>query len=211
MRLLMSDVYHHLEQLSNVFLCISRRELWKGLAFNEDLRVGEDDVLMPQLLARASSCWHIGKPLYRYCICPGSLSTDWNEEKDADLIRIKELRIENAPQEFKRAAVWGAAVGFYWGARGEGKSSNCRIVESSNCGRGTSRPTLLTDSLDLPHFGRKWIRHHFHVLVAEALFGHGMSLRIRLGWMIRFACAAMDFWLLHRLRDRHRAGGRGAQ
>lgn len=187
---LLTDVYHHLEQLSNLVLYVSRRELWAGLRFDESLLIGEDDVMVPQMLLKAKSCWHLNKSLYHYQVHSNSLSTDWDDKKASDLIRIKEIRLRNAPAKYRRAAVWGAAVGHYWSA----DLAALRGMETKNAA-----------------FGRKWIRHHFHTLVAEALFGHGMSLRIRLGWVIRFACAAMNFWLLHRLRDRHWAEGRSAQ
>lgn len=177
---LLLDLYHDLGFAGNQVLLVSRRALWDGLAFDEDVTVGEDYLMAPRLVAKARSCCNLREPLYRYRFTPGSLMAAPDPAKERDRILILERRLATAPRRFRRAAAWGAGVECYWWA----DAAACTRVETGLAG-----------------YGRRWIRRHFAALAAEAVFGRVLPLADRVGWLARFACAALGWWTLQRRRS----------
>lgn len=181
---LRTEVYRDMSFASNLWLFVSRRSLWESLRFDESVTVGEDYLMVPRLLARAEHCAHLGRALYRYHRNGGSLMSGDPAAESRERREILERRLAETPPAFVRAAAWGVGIGFYWMA-------DLAALE----GRET----------DNAAYGRRWIRRHFHWLLAEAFFGRWMPLRDRIGWVVRFVCAAMDFWWLQKRKARGRA------
>lgn len=181
-RRLLIDLYRNLGMAGNQVLFVTRRELWNGLRFDEDVVVGEDYLMAPRVLSRARSCQNLGKALYLYYRNAGSLMTEQAADKERDLLRIQERRLAEAPAECRRAVLWGIGVDCYWWAE---------------------RGALSGRETELSRHGRKWLRRHLPVLTAEALCGRGLCLRDRIGWMVRFFCAVTGCWWWQR---RKRAG-----
>lgn len=172
-RRLLLDLYHDLGVAGNQVLLVSRRALWRGLEFDEDVVVGEDYLMAPRLIAKAKTCFNLRAALYRYRMTPGSLMSAPDAEKDRDRIRVLERRLAEVPRRFRRAAEWGVGVECYWWA----DAAACSGTETA-----------------LAVYGRRWIRRRLFALFAEAVCGSMLPWSDRLGWSARFACAALGWW-----------------
>ena len=182
-RRLLTDVARDMRIFSNTVLFVTRRGLWTGLRFTEDTRIGEDYMMALPLLSRAKSCVYLGRSLYRYHCTAGGLMMNEAAHETKERVLIMERRLAGAPQTCRRSAAWGMGVGCYW------------LAEAAALGK---RPSENAD------YGRRWIRRQFGVLLAEAVCGRWLSVRDRVGWMVRFACAATNCWWIQRRRH----GGR---
>lgn len=180
---LLDQVYRGLHLSGNLVLFVTRRELWQDLKFDDDVLIGEDYLMVPRLLARAKKGWNLGRPLYRYICTEGSLVVEPSEAKRCDQARIMGRRLVEARPEFRRAAEWGVGASHYW-------TADVAAL------RGQETPEA--------KFARQWIRRHLAVLMAGCAFGRGLTLGERVGWIVRFASAALNCWALQR---RHRQDG----
>ena len=177
---LLDQVYRGLHLAGNLVLFVTRRELWRELKFDDDVLIGEDYLMVPRLLARAKTGRNLGQPLYRYICTDGSLIVAPSAAKRRDQERIMVRRLEEALPEFRSLAEWGVGASYYWTADGTAL-------------RRQETPEAKT--------ARRWIRRHIVGLVAGCAFGRGLTFGERVGWMVRFASAALNCWVLQR---RHR-------
>ena len=107
------DVYENRRLQGHLFRIVSRRGLWNGLRFDENIAAWEDFLLLPQVLLRASSAGYLPRMLYRYVCHSGSalngLAVDGRLANAETAIR----RWHEAPCEYGRAALRGTLVGVY--------------------------------------------------------------------------------------------------
>lgn len=176
---LLTEVYHDVHLAGNQVLFVTRRALWRGLAFDEDILVGEDYLMAPRILARAKTGRNLGLPLYRYHCTAGSLMAEPSEAKLRDLETIARRRLAEVTAEFRKAAEWGVGTRHYWTA---------------------DLAALRRQETSAAKAARRWIRRHFVGLICECAVGRGLTPAERVGWLVRFACAAVDCWALQRRR-----------
>ena len=172
---------------STLFIYVIRRELWQGLKFDESVKVLEDYLLVPRVIALAKNCAYVPRKLYRYICNVDSILHKCVVEKEDDITRFWASRLEAVPQDCKGAAAWGSAVNCYW-----------------ICDRVALRPQSIENENVRMNAGRcrKFVRRHFPLLVREAFFAAELPLRERLEWLVRFFCVVSGFWWLQRRRHR---------
>ena len=176
---LLTEVYHDVNLAGNQVLFVTRRALWQGLKFDEDILIGEDYLMSPRLLARAKTGRNLGLPLYRYHCTAGSLMAESGEAKLRDLETIARRRLAEVTPEFRQAAEWGVGTRQYWTAD---------LAALRRCETPAAKAA------------RQWIRRHFADLIWECAIGRDLTTGERAGWLVRFVCAAVDCWILQRLR-----------
>ena len=181
---LLRDICRDVCRPSNLWLYVVRRELWRGLRFDEHALAGEDFLLLPQVLKNATSCTYIPKRLYRYVCNEKGLTNTQGPKREREVMGFRIARIDAVPAFCRAAALWGAAVSCYW------------ICDRNACGSddvGRSLEELAQD-------GREFVRRHSLGLLREALVSHDLSVRDRVVWLLRFMCVAVDVWWFQRLR-----------
>ena len=181
---LLRDICRDICRPSNLWLYVVRRELWRGLRFDEHALAGEDFLLLPQVLKNATSCTYIPKRLYRYVCNEKGLTNTQGPKRERDILNFRIARIDAVPASCRGAALWGAAVSCYW------------ICDRNACGSddiGRSLEELAQDC-------RAFVCRHSLGLLREALVSHDLSVRDRVGWLLRFMCVAVDVWWFQRLR-----------
>ena len=174
------DVYRDISRSSALWLYVAKRSLWEGLAFDEDVRVAEDYLLLPKMLARANSCVYIDKKIYRYNCTPESLMNTRSFEHDVEVVELWVRRFKGVERKYRGECLWGMCVSCYWLfdgiALGGSETNVCFADEcAARC--------------------REVIRQNLFGCLREAVFGYDLSLKDRLTWSLRFICAAMDWWL----------------
>ena len=179
------DVYRDISRPSALWLYVTRRSLWDGLRFDENVRVAEDYLILPKVLERAESCTYVSRMLYRYICNPKSLINTQNYELDMDVMKLWVRRLEESPREHRGECLWGMAVSCYWVC---------------------IRVALDVDERTKPGAGecarrcRETIRRSMGSLLHEVFAEYDFGLRERLIWYLRFFCAAMDWWWPQKLR-----------
>lgn len=178
---LLDQVYLGLHLAGNLVLFVTRRALWQGMSCDEDVLIGEDYLMTPRLLIRSTTAYNLGLPLYRYYCTPGSLMTEPSKAKRNDQERIMQRRLAEVAPEFRSVAEWGVGASYYWTA---------------------DVAALQRQETPESKTARQWIRRHFMRIFVESVFCRGLTLRERMGWMVRFASAAVNCWALQNLKSR---------
>ena len=179
------DVYRDIVRPSALWLYVTRRELWNGLTFDEDVRVAEDYILLPKVLERAKSCVYIPHLLYRYIRNPKSLINTQDFERDLEVYKLWIRRLEEAPPNHRGECMWGTAVSCYW---------VCVRVALDD------KIKTMPGAKECAERCRKIIRRFVPALLREALLARDFVFRERLMWYVRFLTAALDCWWLQKLR-----------
>lgn len=173
----LKDIYRDNPLGSYLWTMVTRRELWREARFDETAPTLEDYRLLPSVLGRAQTFKYLPKRLYRYYAYASSLT---HNTDIASLVRNVEVALERreaAPDEYKAAAMWGAATMVYW-----------QLYNLKGC-KGLEK-------------GREFIAHNFFALMREAKFM--VKWRRRTAWRARLLLAAMNVWWPIRLRDKLR-------
>ena len=187
------DVYRDISRSSALWHYVTRRSLWDGLSFDEEVRVAEDYLLLPKVLARARSCVYIDKKLYRYNRTPESLMNTRIFGHDAEVVGLWERRFSEVEPGYRGECLWGMCVSCYWLFDGIALCpSETGVRFADECAARC----------------RKVIRRNLLGCLREAVFGYDLPLKDRVCWSLRFVCAAMDFWLPQRLSRLMRRGRR---
>ena len=174
------DVYRDLSRPSALWLYVTRRALWDGLAFDETVRVAEDYLILPKVLERAKSCVYIPKKLYRYRCNPESLINTQDFALDLDVMKLWARRLEESPREHRSECLWGMAVSCYW---------VCDRVALDAAERAKPGAEKCADKC------REAIKRSMGFLLHEVFVEHDLCVCERLAWYLRFFCAAIDWWL----------------
>lgn len=180
---LMRDVSRDMGLGCNPFLYVTRRELWEGLLFAEDVRIGEDYLMAPRILSRARSCVYMGKALYRYYHTGGSLmDADGRTRTDLEQLHLFERRLCEAPEGFRPDLRIGAAIGCYWIAA-------CAALDGTDLEQGKACEA--------------WLRKNLGFLLGRMIVARGIGLRDRVKWGVKFILASYGWWGIVRWRKRH--------
>lgn len=178
------DVYRDICRPSNLWLYVTKRELWDGLSFDEAARVAEDYLILPKVLERAKSCVYIPKMLYRYVCSSNSLINTQDYELDMEVTKLWARRLREAPREHRGECLWGMAVSCYW------------VCDRVALSAGES---VKPGAAEYAHRCRKVIRRSMGFLLHEVIVECDLNIWDRLAWYFRFMCAATDWWLPQKL------------
>lgn len=110
---LVSDIYRDYKIGSYNFLYVTKRSLWEGIRFDENIRIMEDFLIMPKVITRAKSLAIIDKPIYRYIDNESSLLRADPARNAEENLRMRLRRYNEAPRRYKRAAYFAVAYGAY--------------------------------------------------------------------------------------------------
>lgn len=185
------DVYRDVVRPSMLWLYVIKRELWHDLWLDESVRVAEDYLLLPKVLARAKSCKYIDKLIYRYVCNEKSLINTQDFARFCEVMPLWERRLNEAPESAKCECSWGMAVSFYW------LFAIVAIVPSMSEQSGAKECAKKC---------REKIRSIYWGLWHEFFRARDFPLSHRIEWMMKFTCAALDFWWVQRRRYRRRRG-----
>jgi len=183
------DVYRDTIRPSALWLYVTRRSLWDGLAFDETVRVAEDYLMLPKVLERAESCAYVPKMLYRYVCNASSLINTQDFRRDMDVMVLWIRRLDETPRKYRSGCIWGLAVSCYW---------VCDRVEIFPDIKGLPCATECAARC------RAMIRRNMGALLREVFCGRDLGLRDRICWYLRFLCAATDWWWIQKMRYRRR-------
>lgn len=117
---LLRDLCREMERPSAPWLYVTRRRLWEGLRFDEEVAVAEDWLIMPQVLMRAKSCGYIPQKLYRYIHRESSLVNTLADEDRARIYAMEERMVKLLPSYLRRKRLWGMALNYFWGRNNRG-------------------------------------------------------------------------------------------
>ena len=174
------DVYRDICRPSNLWLYVTKRELWDGLSFDEAARVAEDYLILPKVLERAKSCVYVPKMIYRYVCNSNSLINTQDYELDMEVTKLWARRLMESPREHRGECLWGMAVSCYWVCDRVALDSAERAKPGAEKCAGKCRET---------------IKRSMGFLLHEVFVEHDLGVCERLAWYLRFFCAAMDWWL----------------
>lgn len=183
------DVYRDISRTSSLWLYVTKRSLWKGLSFDENICVAEDYLLLPKVLARANSCAYVDKKIYRYNFNPQSLMNARRFGQDAEAIESWARRLKETERKYRGECLWGMCVSCYWLC--DEKALDCSGADIPGAGECAAKC-------------RRAIRMNLFALLREAVIGCDLSFRERIAWSFRFICAATGWWAVQRWRRRAR-------
>lgn len=179
------DVYRDILRPSMLWLYVTRRSLWDGLLFDEDMKIAEDYLLLPKVLERAASCVYVPRMLYRYICRMTSLVNTQDFEATLDLMRQWGRRLEEAPRQRRGECLWGMAVSCYW------------ICDRVALDRQTKIDPY---AVECARRCRSAIFMSMGSLMHEVFVEHDLSIGERVCWYLRFFSAAADWWWPQRLK-----------
>lgn len=110
---LVCDIYRDYKIGSYNVLYVTKRTLWEGIRFDENVRIMEDFLVVPRVIARAKSLAIIEKPIYRYIDNESSLLRADPARNAEENLRMRLRRYNEAPRRYKRAAYFAVAYGAY--------------------------------------------------------------------------------------------------
>ena len=174
------DIYRDITRPSALWLYVTRRSLWNGLAFDEAARVAEDYLILPKVLERASSCVYIPKMLYKYVCNANSLINTQNYELDMEVMKLWARRLMESPREHRGECLWGMAVSCYWVCDRVALDAAESAKPGAEKCAGKCRET---------------IKRSMGFLLHEVFVAHDLGVCERLAWYLRFFCASIDWWL----------------
>ena len=173
------DVYRDICRPSNLWLYVTKRNLWRGLEFDETVRVAEDYLILPKVLERAKSCVYVPMKLYRYICNPNSLINTQNYELDFETMKLWKRRAGEAPPGHRGECLWGMAVSCYW---------VCDRVAID------PRERFKPGAAECARRCRLTISRNMGSLLREVFVEHDLGVLERIAWYLRFSCAATDWW-----------------
>ena len=184
---LLKDVCRDMCRPSSLCLYVTKRILWDSLTFDEQIRVAEDYILLPQVLVRAKSCAYVPKKLYRYIRNRNSLINTRRWEQENDVLQAWERRFESVSAVCRNAAIWGAAVSSYW-----------------MCDYVAVRPSLerVENAQKNARRCRAFVWANFPCLLHDVVLAHELPVRQRLEWLLKFLCVVLNFWWIQIWRHR---------
>lgn len=181
-------VYRDWARWGAMWLYAIKRELWADIRFDEDVKVAEDYLVLPQVLARASSCAYVPEKLYEYKCNEGSIMNSVRQREFKDWLPPWERRMAEAPDQYKHLCRWEKAASCYW-------LCDWAAVDRSGAQAEGMGGKVLAACRDT-------IRRDFWWLVGEALRASDLGVWTRLCWLFRFTCAATGFWTVQKWRQR---------
>lgn len=183
------DVYRDIVRPSALWLYVTKRSLWEGLAFDENARVGEDYLILPKVLERAKSCVYVPQKLYLYFCNPNSLINTQNFQLDMEVMKLWERRLEESPHEHRGECLLGMAVSCYWVCDRVALDTTERAKPWADVCAGRCRDA---------------IRCSMGLLLHEVFVEHDLGICERLAWYLRFFCAATNWWWPQKFRRKMR-------
>lgn len=189
---LMEAVCHDLVRTSALWLYVTRRGLWDGVRFNEEVTIIEDFLVLPEVLKRAKSVAYLPKKLYSYFCNPKSLCHENNAERERHVIELKAKRGNSfSEKRYRQASQLCLAVAHYLVAvrvmhRIEGYETGVWRQEANK--------------------SKRWIRVHLPRILVEVLWHAQVSPHERLAWLVRFLTCAFEFWAVQKFLRRLRHG-----
>lgn len=94
------------QQYNCVWQYIHKRKLTDGFIFDKDINIGEDALYTSQLLLKATTIFHLGKPLLRYIVNEDSMSRSVYKEKQAKSILLYPDIIKSIVRKEKGSDIW---------------------------------------------------------------------------------------------------------
>lgn len=179
---LVRDVCRERGRHGYLFLSVTRRSSWDGLRFDGTVHVGEDCLLLPHVLLRASVCRYLPKELYRYVYNGKSLTQSDNADRDLEFLCVWLRRIVEMPREYRGSCVWGLATLGYW---------ICDVGVASGKVQG--------------RFLRQYraaVAKYFIVFMREVIFQREIPFLERMTWFLRVASAMTGCWFVQKFRAR---------
>ena len=183
------DVYRDISRTSALWPYVTRRELWDGLQFDETVRVAEDYLILPKVLERAKNCVYLPKKIYRYICNKSSLMNTLDCNRYMALLTQWERRVKECPRKYRGYCLWGMAVSLYW------------VYDMISVIPGEKDKSGATECAS--EF-RSAIRRYIIDLIWMAFASRDLPVRDRVGWSLRFLCAATDCWWIQKMRYRRR-------
>ena len=165
------DVYGNDRLEGHLWRTVTRRRLWDGLRFDENITVQEDFLLLPQVLVRANRIEYLSKILYHYLHHDDSTLNRVNPCLLSDGLYAAERRLAEAPSEYRCAALSGSMRQVY------NFLSACKI----GCG------------------GRRNSDRESEKSARRFLLRHLLAVPSGFYKRVQYLCAACDFWLPHRV------------
>lgn len=172
---LVQKVYQSAECLCVMWQYVTRRDLWRGLSFDEILPMAEDYLLLPQLLLRAKSLAYLPRTLYHYCRRADSLVHQQGFLGGHEVLNAYRRRFEEAPAVHRSAAGLGLAL-------------KCFAVASRVVRReaGFDTADWRFESVRALEF----VRRRIFRLLSECLFRTRLTMREKTYWTVRLVWMA---------------------
>lgn len=177
---LLYSAYQAIERMCSMWLFVSRRELWKGLGFDEDAVICEDYFILPKFVGRAKSLTYIRKKLYRYISRETSLVHRYGFTGDPKVMDMRRRYVDEAPRKYRSATTLGLATAYY--------GVSIRVAH----GFEEFRSEEWRHEADL---ARRFVRRNLLRILGEVVFRTRLPLREKIGWVLRFLWNCLPAWM----------------